>query len=522
MAQSAEGSMRLGRQKPATQSQLLLLLCAYALARWDLIQHWDSPVFGWRPADLASIALSYYRNGFHFAYPQVFWGGNGPGYVEMEFPIVPFVTGFLLKLLGVHEFVFVLLPLLCGFGLVWITYRFGSYFFDAKAGVAGGLIVAAVPVLVMLTNQGQYADPPMVFFASLGLYWFVLWSDDGGWARLAAGTACVALAVLVKLTGLYIGVPIAYLLWRRFGSAVWKAPELWATGAGVLVPTALWYVHAHHLYTEYHNTFGILGAGYSKFGSTSLLTSPRFYLQQAWRVALYHLTPIGAVGFLVGLAIAKRERVILVFSWLLALAIYTLVTAGGVEAGHYHYLLPLLPCLAMVAGAGMSALFERAVAAAERHGRRLGSVAAAVLLVLFAANAAVAGELFVRRDRSNDSPNWLKKKLTGQRLKPLIRPGALLIVVDTQMDDVTPERSMTPPDVFYFSDRRGWYLSVAWLDQQKIEERRALGARYLVVSGNSALQFKSIRPDMHAFLSSKYRTLMDDQDGLLFDLGAGP
>src|SRR5262245_48409197 len=99
---------------------------AYVFARRDLVDHLDSPVFGWRPADMASIALGFLRNGFHLLYPQIFWGGDGPGYVETEFPLIPFLTAILFKVFGAHEVLWLVIPQLCGLGLVFATYAFGT------------------------------------------------------------------------------------------------------------------------------------------------------------------------------------------------------------------------------------------------------------------------------------------------------------------------------------------------------------------------------------------------------------
>ena len=39
----------------------------------------------WRQTDTAAIARNFYYNGFNILYPQIDWGGAGPGYVESEF-----------------------------------------------------------------------------------------------------------------------------------------------------------------------------------------------------------------------------------------------------------------------------------------------------------------------------------------------------------------------------------------------------------------------------------------------------
>src|SRR5215831_7027951 len=157
-----------------------ILLAVYVLARLTLSFSFSAPVFGWRPADMASISLNYTRNGFHFLYPQVAWGGDGPGYVEMEFPIVPFLTGILLEIFRFDARVFLIIPNLCGLGIVWLTYRFAAFLFDERVAIAAGIMAAVSPPLIMLTTTGLWADPPMVLFASLGIYFAARWAQGAG------------------------------------------------------------------------------------------------------------------------------------------------------------------------------------------------------------------------------------------------------------------------------------------------------------------------------------------------------
>ena len=139
---------------------------------------------------------------------------------------------------------------------------------------------------------------------------------------------------------------------------------------------------------------------------------------------------------------------------------------------------------------------------------------------LFGLNAAWAERRFETRDRAQDSAVWAKKKVTGLLVKQLTRPDALLIVVDTQMDAVTPDHSMSPPDVFYFGDRRGWYISMAWLTETGIEHLRDQGAQYVVVSGQSVDDFRDRRAGLLKELRRRYPAVLDDDRGLIFDLGA--
>jgi hypothetical protein len=90
-------------------------------------------------------------------------------------------------------------------------------------------------------------------------------------------------------------------------------------------------------------------------------------------------------------------------------------------------------------------------------------------------------------------------------------------VADHEMDTVDQKRCMTPPDVFFFGDRHGWYLSFAWLTVEKIEQLRARGAEYFVVSLQSLQQFETGHAAIHDYLDRHFRKITD-QDGIIYAL----
>ena len=479
----------------------------------------DVVILEWRPADLAAIALNYYRNGFDFLHPQILWGGNGPGYVEMEFPLLPYCIALLYSVFGVHDWVALAIPMMCGIGLAVVVNRLATHFFGAAAGLIAGLFVATAPTWLAMST-GLWPDAPPVFCGTLGLYLLARWLDEGAPAHLVVAACVVSLAILLKLTSLYLGLPILFLFWVKYGQRWWRAPQVWLFATLVLLTPVLWYVHAYRLFLQYHNTFGIIASGYMKFGSVKLFTDPMFYAKTVIRVALFHTTPFGF--FLMAIGIVRppgRLSAYLFHVWLAAVLVYFLVAAQGVYLGHYQYALPIVPPAAALAGRGLIVLlrileFERPIQipASSR------TVAFAVLALL-AANAVAAN--FVLEARGMDFRKLsLEKMRTGKALAGLTAPGDLVVVVDADMDDRTPQTSMTPPEVFYFSGRRGWYRSMAWLTPEAIEDLRGQGARYLAVSANHARWFRRHYAALYDSCSRRYRTLMDGDDGIVYDLGA--
>jgi len=492
----------------------LLLLVALA-SRMVFLLGPGPIILSWRPADMAGIALNYYRYGFHFLSPQVNWGGNGPGYVETEFPIIPFLTALLYRVFGLHEWLTLIIPLLSALGLVAVTYLFARRFFGPAGGLAAGLFTAVSPTLSALTSS-LWPDPPMVFCGALGLYALTRWAEEDSPAFFILGALSASLAILLKLTALYIGVPILYLCLAKYGAHAWKSPRVWLLGTLILVPVAAWYAHAHMLYLEYHNTFGIISGGYSKFATAAILLDPGFYTRALTRIMIYHLTAFAFAMFLYGMASPGASRYARVLhAWVGAVAFYILVAARGVVDGHYQYLLPIVPPAMVLAGGGT----VRLVRYLASRKPALFPLAAVLMTLLFAGGVAAGTYLYLERDRYS-TPGWENDRQTGLAVGRVTPPGSLIVVVDTQMDDFTPERSMTPPQVFYFSDRRGWYVSLAWLNESTVEKLRESGARFLAVTANARTAFDRSTSTVGPYLRAKYARVLDGSEGLVFDLGS--
>ena len=55
----------------------------------------------------------------------------------------------------------------------------------------------------------------MLAASAAGIYWFLRWSEEDTWGFYLLSAVAVALACLLKLTNLYLGLPLLWLGWRR-------------------------------------------------------------------------------------------------------------------------------------------------------------------------------------------------------------------------------------------------------------------------------------------------------------------
>ena len=497
----------------SSKYHLPLLICI-ALAARLAVFHWDQVIFSWRSTDMASIALNYYRNGLHFLSPQINWGGNGPGYVEMEFPIIPFVIALLYKIFGVQEWLALLIPMLSGLGLVVLMYLFCRRMFDPVSGLLAGLFTATSPPLVD-QSMALWPDPPMILCGAIGLYFLVRWTEEGPLRLLIIGALATSLAILLKLTGLYLGIPILYLCYVRYGYQLWKRPVTWLLAALILIPPLLWYVHAYEFYREYHNTFGILSGGFLKLATANVLLNPAFYGLSLGRMVFYHFTPIVFVLFLFGVLRRQSDGLHYIFHvWWGAVALYLLVAARGVAIGHFQYMLPVVPPGAALAGFGTTVLLDkiRSTRALARWSTGAWTILLTILFLI-----GTAGATYVYQLPKYTTHMWENDKKIGLEVGRLTSPGSLIIVVDNQMGG-PPDGIMTPPNVFYFSDRHGWYLALSWLTKDLIERRREEGAHYLIITGNTVDLFTASYRPVAEYLNSHYVTILSSADGIIYDL----
>ena len=294
---------------------------------------------------------------------------------------------------------------------------------------------------------------------------------------------------------------------------------VWILGVLILGPSMLWYWHAHNLYLNYHNTFGIFSAGYLKFGTIEILMNPDFYEHLAFRIAVYHVSPIVFVLLIYGATILQQNRLSYVFHiWLLGVLIYFLIAARGVFIGHYQYVLPIVPAATPLAALGAVRLVKKL--SSGSYGKRKNSEKTIFLLgtAIYCLTITASIVLYFSHAIASES-GWQNDRMTGLMVSRVTMPGALIVVVDNQMDELKPETSMTPPNVFYFSDRKGWYQSMAWLSPNRIEELRSLGAKYLVITENSVSIFEKDFSSLRSYLNNHFNKSIASNEGIVFDLG---
>jgi 4-amino-4-deoxy-L-arabinose transferase-like glycosyltransferase len=401
--------------------------------------------WSWRQSDVAAIARNYFTNGFHFAYPQIDWAGDQPGYVGTEFPILPFLAASCYKFLGVHEWIGRIQALILFAASLPFFFLLVREIFGATAATWALLFYSFVPLSVM-ASRCFMPDMPSLSLSIIGLYLLLRWIDRGGLKLFAASASLISLSILIKATSIIIAAPLLYAavatVYDRRKIDFQKSdghPPSWNYGATsrqllqrlalfaaiALLPSGLWYWHAHLIAERFypHHFFGAGGIQ---------IMNMRWYWDVVRRIATSSLTPLLCVLAIIGVIIARsRIKARVFYAWLGVMILFIIVAGYGNR--HPWYQLPLAPIAAAFAGSACAFI-----------GRKLSPSLQITLSILtvaaFAALAFVYTSPFYRTPAA-------QLRDAGLELKRTTRPGSLIVAAD-----------YGDPTMFYYAERRGWHF----------------------------------------------------------------
>jgi len=540
-----------------TQLAILLSILAVAI-RLILIDQAYIDNWSWRQSDVAAIARNFYENGFDFAYPQIDWAGDQPGYVGTEFPILPFLAAICYKFLGVHEWIGRLqavilfaLSLPFFFLLVRDTWHglpahdmpvrsgrrgdtdssrgerrasagvrlvrgypperspYGAEpgsercrcYFAGETAAAWALVFYSFAPLSVMTSRCFMPDMPSLSLSIVGLYFFLRWIDHGKMKFLVAAAVTISLSILIKLPSAVIGAPLLFLAWQKTRWNLFRQPALWIFAAATLLPSAVWYWHAHDIAEKFypHHFFGAGGIQ---------LMSVEWYGKIAKQIVTSSLTPVLSTFALLGAFVTTLTRRARLFHcWLAAMVLFVIVVGYGNR--HQWYQLPLVPIAATFAGAAC-AFVTPAISS-----QRLKIIWSILLAGSFGVFAFVYA-LPLYQSRSSA----LLRDL-GLELKRATPKKSLIIAAD-----------VGDPTLFYYAERRGWHFleKEGIYDGNPIDSRQAIeglkklrtrGATHLVFTSNTSWWLDYYR-QFTADLEAAARVVERTPEFVIYQLEPGP
>src|SRR5437870_8760911 len=254
--------------------------------------------WSWRQSDVAAIARNFEETGFHFAYPQIDWAGDAPGYVGTEFPILPFVAAICYKFAGVHEWIGRLQAVIFFAASLPFFFLLVRESFGDTAAIWATFFYSFAPLNVF-AGRSFMPDVPSLSLALIGLYFFLRWIDSEKSMSLFAAGMVISLALLIKLPSAIIGAPLLFFVWQKWRWNFVKQPSLWLFATITILPSIAWYWHAHQISEKFypHHFFVACGLRIDKFS---------WYWKIVRLSGISSLTPIISAFALAGVFLAWR------------------------------------------------------------------------------------------------------------------------------------------------------------------------------------------------------------------------
>lgn len=509
---------------------LLLLIClaGVGLRAVDVWRPVDGTIRdSWREPDVAGIARNFYREGMNPLYPRIDWRGDGPGYVESEFPLYPWTVACLYHVFGYHEELLRVVSFVLSLLTLALFVRIATVHLSRPAAVLATGFFAINPLAIRLASAIQ-PEPLMCLGYLAGAYWFERWCRTQTRRDFALALGATTLAILAKIPAAHIGLLFAGLCLQYFG---WRAAlrrDLWLFGAVSLGLPLLWYWHAHSLFVEYGNSLGMSNEAYKRITSLNFLAALKETLpgvaaierDLVWMPTGFVL---GAIGLWAAIRNAQQRWLAMWFGALVAYFVVTGRTTGEDWASHYHVV--AVAVASMLMGIGAARLIElgtrnaeRGINESDRHSAlrtphsalQWSSCSACLLLVGLTTLPAAKRVWWDMRPHGHD-----ELFAAAQQFRPLLPSDSLLVASGaSQVDQWGLERAFNAPYFFFWTDHKGFTLGNSDQEISKVEELRRRGATHLIAERRCL----KVRPDFESELKQNYHVVAEHSQAILVEL----
>jgi hypothetical protein len=494
-------------KKISTKKVLYIVIFLWALLQLsfalpdNIVNDW----MGWRQSDTQTIARNFIQPGSNIFYPQINWGGNGPGYAETEFQLYTFLIAQIMRITGESVLPGQLLSLLFIALTALVTFfALLHYSKDEYASLFGAVFFLVSNGAVHLSTSVQ-PDSLCILFYSLALFSFLKYLDDQNYKLLFMWVLFSILSALIKPLALNIGI-IQFFIIIFMHRHLLKSIKLWAGWFVIVSVTLSYLIFSYNLYLEYGNTFGVIG-GDSKFPTLKGLTVFIHYPKLAYMTVLWGVGPIGLLAFVY--LIYKKNLIRLEWALIIGNAAAILIpmryTVNSGFSPHYYIFTALL-------GAWLAAfafqLFNDNIR--DRNIRQLFPVISVVLLILI-----YSSHLYMRMNPAGMHYHPSVTSL-GYKLKEIAVPNSLAIVRSIANEKERGEwgnriNNYEDPRIFYVADIKGWSLPRDYKGFERVKEFVTKGADYYAEPYSNPID-----DDLNKWLNHNSKLIYLGKDGRIY------
>jgi len=338
---------------------IFIFLISFSLRTYRIgnpVADWHS----WRQADTAAVARNFATEEFNILFPKAhnFFKQNpndldNPNrYFLNEFPLYNAAVALIYKFFGVKESYARLVSIFASSLTAVFLYLLAKKYVSKFTAGLSSFFFAVLPYNIYY-GRVIMPDPTFIFFSVLSLYLVACWLEKDNICLAIFSGISLALAMLVKPYAIFLGLPVIYLILKKWGLKAVKKRSIYLVALLSLLPFGLWRYHINQ-YPE------------GMFGSEWLVNATNIRFKGAFfrwiifdRMNRLIFATGGFVLFCLGIVAPRVKKEGLFFlTWLLAIAIYISYFAMG-NVTHDYYQMPLVPIGCFFMAKGFAYLFKK-------------------------------------------------------------------------------------------------------------------------------------------------------------------
>jgi dolichyl-phosphate-mannose--protein O-mannosyl transferase len=351
------------RFKKRTLIEVIFLSLVFGLSFFLRTYRIDNPVadwHSWRQADTAAVARNFAAEEFNIFYPKAhnFFKQNpsdlaNPNrYFLNEFPFYNAVVGVVYTIFSVNEVYARLVNIFfSSLTAVFLYLLVKNHNSKLVAGLSA-LFFAVIPYSIYY-GRVIMPDPTFIFLSVLSLYLITLWMEKESWVLALLSGLSLGLGMLVKPYTIFLGLPIAYLVLRKWGIRFFKKPQVWLASLLSLGMLGAWRWHINN------HPEGMFGSEWL-INATNIRFKGAFFRWIVFdRMNRLIFATGGFVLFWLGV-IAKRSKKegLFYLMWLFSVFAYISFFAMG-NVTHDYYQMPIVPIGAVFIAKGFVFLLKK-------------------------------------------------------------------------------------------------------------------------------------------------------------------
>ncbi|MBI5449441.1 glycosyltransferase family 39 protein [Candidatus Gottesmanbacteria bacterium] len=350
--------------KNLTPFAIAIVIMVAVAARFYHITGSVADWHSWRQVDTAAVARNFVKFGFDPFRPRfddlsnIPSGKDNPsGWRMVEFPLYQSMAYGIWRLApGVPmEIMLRLVTVGASVGTLIILYVLMAATAGKLAAFFGAFCYAVLPYSIYY-GRVILPDPLMVFWAVLSVYLvFLATEKKRDWGFMLCAGIAGAFALLAKPMGLFLLLPIPYLMLRRNGFSIYSFIRMLVYSLICLFPLFWW----RQWILQYPEGIAVYGWLFNE--GNIRFKGAWFYWLFAKRVGELILGYWGLIPFGIGMLLVSSKKEGWLFRlWVIGGLLYFIVIARG-NVQHDYYQILLIPIICVYLGKGFAFLFSNAV-----------------------------------------------------------------------------------------------------------------------------------------------------------------